>query len=91
MDWNELFENLNLIGIIGWIVGIIGVAFISALWSAFKEGREAYMKYYQFKEDGWTTEEKDRYIQETGEFWESLRNLWTAIVTGVRKWFKKKK
>ena len=86
MNFWELLQELNWIGIIGWIVSAASITGLTLVWNTFKKGRKSYKYYYEAKQGGWTSEEKEKYIEKTAEFWSSINSLWSAIKAAFKSW-----
>ena len=94
MEWTEIFQVLIESGILGWIVGATGVAFIVAMWRVFKEGRETKLKRDMLMAehgpvDSWPEKAMRAYIKESFEFWDALSSFWKTIWRGIKKLFTK--
>jgi hypothetical protein len=96
MDFQEIFTVLTESGLIGYIIGAIGIALISASWKVFKEGREVKIKRDALiKEHGALIEKWPKpalivYAEESFEFWDALSSFWKTIWKGMKKIFTKK-
>lgn len=88
---DELLANIDIYPLIGYLIGVLGIGIITALWQTFKTGRESYKKYFEYKKGGWTQQEKNDYIDTTGAFWGSINSLWQAIIQGFRGLVKRRK
>lgn len=77
----------NWIAIVGWLVAIVNVGIISALWNVIKKGRGAFDYFQSAKTDGWTDKEKDTYIEKSGKFWNALKGFWSTVKAAFKKWF----
>lgn len=82
MDWtwiNELLQNIEVYELITTLIGLTGFTFGISLWDAFKKGKKSFEMHEEYKKEGWTTEEKDEYIEQSGKFWASISNLWDVV------------
>jgi hypothetical protein len=92
MDWTAVFETLMESGLIGWIVGLIGLTFVSALWNMIREGYKVNKKRIEATEDGvWTEQERIDYIDQSIKYWNAMSNFWKIVWNAVKKIFTKKK
>lgn len=86
----QLLSSLDIVGIIGWAIALIGVPFVTALWGVVRKGRKVLSVREGSLQNGkWTAQEKDDYIKASIEFWDELGNLWKVTLKGIKGWFKK--
>jgi hypothetical protein len=95
LSWSGVLEFLEMLvdsGILGYLIGLIGLAGFTAAYNVYKTGRKTLNYREQAGRDGkWTEEEKTKYIEISGEFWDAIKNFWQVIIKGlgIKKIFKK--